>query len=270
MDIGATEPGRRDVWLPLSFEHDQTDDHSSYLTNVRKQPTLYCHRTGHAWVNILFPDVYYGNLLTCEPHRGLKGGLPIFLALLAFSCLRTSCKNIFLHCHIVASGKYTTRHTVVSASMIDVFRENLSTLPRYRRERPWGKSFYNSENHTRQSASGLRKPENAEMLHLMIHKKHDIPFVTRQQRDRTSRVQGPFQLVSIDPIRTASTHMNPSCQMNSDMVLWSRGLPRRRRDDLAIGVISRLRWLLSRYPDAAALSKKSVTYQRHSGACTLK
>ena len=108
IDRDATEPARDDVWLPLSFEHDQTDDHSSYLTIVREQPTLYCHRTGHAWVNMPFSDAYYGNSLTCEPYRLLKGDLPTFLALLAFSCLRTSCDSIFLHCHIVASGKYTT------------------------------------------------------------------------------------------------------------------------------------------------------------------
>lgn len=71
-------------WLPLCFEHDKSD-YTSYLTNARFEPALHCRRTDQQWVKMLLPDVYHGRWEVPSPHGGLKGELPIFLALMAFA-----------------------------------------------------------------------------------------------------------------------------------------------------------------------------------------
>lgn len=82
----ATRPDPGEHWLPLCFEHDQRDNYSSYLTNAKEQPALYCWRADQAWVRMLLPDVYHGsNRVSQVPYGALKGDLPIFLSLVAFS-----------------------------------------------------------------------------------------------------------------------------------------------------------------------------------------
>lgn len=80
----ATRTEQDEGWLPLCFEHDQ-DDYSSYLTNAKYEPALYCRRPDQKWVSMLLPDVYHGTTQVTAPYGGLKGELPIFLALIAFS-----------------------------------------------------------------------------------------------------------------------------------------------------------------------------------------
>lgn len=80
----AVTTRREEGWLPLSFEHDKTD-YSSYLTNARYEPDLFCHRTDQKWMKMLLPDVYHGSWSVPAPYGGLKGELAIFLALIAFS-----------------------------------------------------------------------------------------------------------------------------------------------------------------------------------------
>lgn len=81
----ATDPDPDEVWLPLCFEHDQSDNYSSYLTNAKEHPALYCWRADQRWVRLLLPDVYHGSNTVQQPYGALKGDLPIFLALVAFS-----------------------------------------------------------------------------------------------------------------------------------------------------------------------------------------
>lgn len=80
----AAESSYDEGWLPLCFEHDRSD-YSSYLTNARFEAALHCRQAEQRWVTMLLPDVYHGRWIVPTPHGGLKGELPIFLALLAFA-----------------------------------------------------------------------------------------------------------------------------------------------------------------------------------------
>ena len=82
----AIHPGCGEIWLPLCFEHDTADGYSSYLTNTKEQPALLCRRNDQTWVKMLLPDVYHGHwIVPGQEHGALKGELPIFLDLIAFS-----------------------------------------------------------------------------------------------------------------------------------------------------------------------------------------
>ncbi|PSN74462.1 hypothetical protein BS50DRAFT_16725 [Corynespora cassiicola Philippines] len=81
----ATNPPPDEAWHPLSFDHD-TDDFSAYLTNAGQHRTLRCQRSDQSWPRMLLPDIYHTtSRTTCGTYGGLKGDLPIFLALVAFS-----------------------------------------------------------------------------------------------------------------------------------------------------------------------------------------
>jgi hypothetical protein len=80
----ATTTAREEEWLPLSFDHDTTD-YSSYLTNARYESSLHCHKRDQKWMKMLLLDVYHDMWEVPAPYGGLKGELPIFLALIAFS-----------------------------------------------------------------------------------------------------------------------------------------------------------------------------------------
>lgn len=71
-------------WLPLSFEHDPSN-YSSFLTNAKCEPALYCHQPNQLWPKMLLPDVYHDHSPVSPPYGGLKGELAIFLALMAFA-----------------------------------------------------------------------------------------------------------------------------------------------------------------------------------------
>lgn len=81
----ATNPDAGEVYHPLAFEHHDNDGCSSYLTHVMDQPTLRCHREDQQWTRMLLPNTYHGPVTTEQQFGGLKGELPIFLALIAFS-----------------------------------------------------------------------------------------------------------------------------------------------------------------------------------------
>lgn len=84
MNGNATTPTDGEVYHPLAFEHHNNDNCSSYLTNVMQQPTLRCHRN-QVWTRMLLPNTYHGPVTAVQQYGGLKGELPIFLALVAFS-----------------------------------------------------------------------------------------------------------------------------------------------------------------------------------------
>lgn len=81
----ATNPTDGQAYRPLGFEHHDDDSYSSYLTNVMVQPTLRCQRDDQIWTRMLLPNTYHGTSTTVPQYGGLKGELPIFLALIAFS-----------------------------------------------------------------------------------------------------------------------------------------------------------------------------------------
>ncbi|KAJ4988630.1 hypothetical protein SVAN01_05921 [Stagonosporopsis vannaccii] len=81
----ATDPSDGQAYHPLAFEHHSHDNWSSYLTNVMGSPTLCCHREDQVWTRMLLPNTYHGSLTAVQQYGGLKGELPIFLALIAFS-----------------------------------------------------------------------------------------------------------------------------------------------------------------------------------------
>jgi hypothetical protein len=73
------------VWKPLQFDHDEVD-FSSYLTSEGTAQTLRCQRPDQQWARMLLPDIYQTHpTTTFRTYGGLKGNLPLFLALIAFS-----------------------------------------------------------------------------------------------------------------------------------------------------------------------------------------
>lgn len=81
----ATNPRAGDAYRSLGFYHNEADGFSSSLTNVLQEATLRCQRADQAWVNMLLPNTYHGPITTTPGYGGLKGELPIFLALIALS-----------------------------------------------------------------------------------------------------------------------------------------------------------------------------------------
>lgn len=81
----ALSPQRDATWQPLRFDHDPTDGYSSYLTNVAENRTLQCQRADQRWPHMLLPNIYHGTETPYAQYGALKGELPIFLALIAFS-----------------------------------------------------------------------------------------------------------------------------------------------------------------------------------------
>lgn len=76
------------TWQPLRFDHDALDNYSSYLCNVSQHRVVACrHQNQQHWMKMLLPDIYYeGSPETPYVQYGaLKGELPIFLGLIAFS-----------------------------------------------------------------------------------------------------------------------------------------------------------------------------------------
>ncbi|KAF2826938.1 hypothetical protein CC86DRAFT_292399, partial [Ophiobolus disseminans] len=80
----ATAPGPDECWHPLRFEHDATDK-SSHLTPAGNGDTLKCHRTDQLWAHMLLPDIYHGPQTQNPQHGGLRGELPVLLALVSMS-----------------------------------------------------------------------------------------------------------------------------------------------------------------------------------------
>jgi hypothetical protein len=81
----ATNPGEGENWHRLNFEHDE-NNWSSYLTNAGDQNALYFQRDDQMWPHLLLPDIYHADHRgSFANYGGLKGDLPIFLALMAFS-----------------------------------------------------------------------------------------------------------------------------------------------------------------------------------------
>ncbi|KAF2465213.1 uncharacterized protein BDR25DRAFT_91572 [Lindgomyces ingoldianus] len=81
----ATSPGEGEAWQPLRFDWDQ-ENFSSFLTNAGQQSTLRVQRTDQEWPKMLLPDIYQTTSMTpFTAYGGLKGELPLFLALVAFS-----------------------------------------------------------------------------------------------------------------------------------------------------------------------------------------
>lgn len=85
MNGDALVPKADDAWYPLSFEHDDNDGYSSYLTNISANPILRCQREDQIWSRMLLPEIYHGPVTSYGQQGGLKGDLSIFLALVAFS-----------------------------------------------------------------------------------------------------------------------------------------------------------------------------------------
>jgi hypothetical protein len=81
----ATSPPPGSAWHPLGFEHHNDDNYSSSLTNAGQQTTLRCHRINELWTRMLLPDIYHGPAGAVQGQGGLRGELPIFLALIAFA-----------------------------------------------------------------------------------------------------------------------------------------------------------------------------------------
>jgi len=80
----GTAPPSDESWHLLRFEHGATD-RSSYLTPAGNGDTLRCQRTDQLWAHMLLPNIYHGPQTQNLTHGGLRGELPIFLALIAMS-----------------------------------------------------------------------------------------------------------------------------------------------------------------------------------------
>ncbi|KAF2113808.1 hypothetical protein BDV96DRAFT_117764 [Lophiotrema nucula] len=91
----ATDPSDDENWHPLRFEWDEQDGYSSYLTNAAEHNTLRIQRAQQQWPSLLLPDIYHTTQLTpYQQYGGLKGELPIFLALMALSTSREWLPNV--------------------------------------------------------------------------------------------------------------------------------------------------------------------------------
>ncbi|ORY19508.1 hypothetical protein BCR34DRAFT_471842 [Clohesyomyces aquaticus] len=85
LDGDATRPSRDTAWHPLRFDWDETN-YSSYLTAAGQHSTLRTQRADQVWPRMLLPDIYHTQSFTSNSqYGGLKGDLPTFLGLLAFS-----------------------------------------------------------------------------------------------------------------------------------------------------------------------------------------
>ncbi|KAF2279911.1 uncharacterized protein EI97DRAFT_439010 [Westerdykella ornata] len=90
----ARKPRPDETWQPLQFDHDE-NDYSSFLTNAGEQQILRVQRPDQQWPMLLLPDIYHTSTRTQARHYGgIKGELPIFLALIAFSTLAEYLPNV--------------------------------------------------------------------------------------------------------------------------------------------------------------------------------
>jgi hypothetical protein len=80
----ATNPAEGETYHSLMFEHDE-NTYCSSLTNVGTERTLRVQRPESRWPTMLLPDIYHGAAYPHAGYGGLKGDLPILLALIAFS-----------------------------------------------------------------------------------------------------------------------------------------------------------------------------------------
>lgn len=80
----ATNPPNSDSWHPLWFDWDDTTL-ASTLTNAGTQARLRVQDMNARWPRMLLPDIYHGPHYAAQGFGGLRGDLPIFLSLLAFS-----------------------------------------------------------------------------------------------------------------------------------------------------------------------------------------
>jgi hypothetical protein len=80
----ATNPPTSDVWHRLWFDWDDTTL-ASTLTNAGTQATLRVQDVNARWPKMLLPDIYHGPHYVASNYGGLRGDLPIFLSLIAFS-----------------------------------------------------------------------------------------------------------------------------------------------------------------------------------------
>ncbi|PVI04364.1 hypothetical protein DM02DRAFT_651753 [Periconia macrospinosa] len=75
-----------EAWHPLRFDYEDTDV-DTYVTNAGTKFCLNWTRPDQRWPRLLFPDIYH-NFSMRTPNTqygGLRGELPVFLALIAFS-----------------------------------------------------------------------------------------------------------------------------------------------------------------------------------------
>ncbi|KAH4033774.1 hypothetical protein HBH70_108900 [Parastagonospora nodorum] len=79
----GTTPDPSEAWMPLRFE--PVADGSSYLTPAGACDTLQCQRPDQLWAHKLLPNIYHGPYTQNPNYGGLRGDLPIFLALVALS-----------------------------------------------------------------------------------------------------------------------------------------------------------------------------------------
>jgi hypothetical protein len=79
----GTAPDPAECWMPLRFEPGA--DGSSYLTPAGTGDTLQCQRLDQSWPHKLLPNIYHGPCTQNQNYGGLRGELPIFLALIAMS-----------------------------------------------------------------------------------------------------------------------------------------------------------------------------------------
>jgi hypothetical protein len=80
----ATNPPQSETWQDLSFDWDETTL-SSALTNAGANRSLRLHNPNARWPRMLLPDIYHGPEYPESHYGGLRGDLPIFLALIALS-----------------------------------------------------------------------------------------------------------------------------------------------------------------------------------------
>jgi hypothetical protein len=84
-DAANLSPDDWEAWHLLKFEHSGADK-SSYLTNVGPHQTLKVQRADQRWPGLLLPNIYHtANQPDVLEEGGLRGDLPIFLALIALS-----------------------------------------------------------------------------------------------------------------------------------------------------------------------------------------
>lgn len=85
------------IWHPLRFTHTDPD-YSSYATSAGDKPTLRLQRSDQTWPRLLLPDIYHAHHIIADDryigYGGLKGDLPVLLALLALSTNREELRRV--------------------------------------------------------------------------------------------------------------------------------------------------------------------------------
>ncbi|CAI6304744.1 unnamed protein product [Periconia digitata] len=111
-----------EAWHPLRFDYEE-NDYSTYITNAGSRRNLNWTRPDQRWPGILFPDIYHNPTMVTPnlQYGGLRGDLPIFLSLIAFSMRREvlapMLPNMFINgawnVHSHPSGRVDRRGVVV-------------------------------------------------------------------------------------------------------------------------------------------------------------